>query len=81
MKIAQITLAEDKNKHKYSSCTLNIVSFSILFTINAGIGTYFVYFLWCFKKDVTRVKFGTRIQANINKFSFIELINGRGQTN
>ena len=65
VKIAQITLAQDKNKHKYSSCTLYIVSFSILVTINAGIGTYFVYFLWFFKEDVTRVKFGTRTQAKI----------------
>ena len=65
VKIAQITLAQDKNKHKYSSCTLYIVSFSILVTINAGIGTYFVYFLWFFKENVTRVKFGTRTQAKI----------------
>ena len=44
-KLAKITLAEEgKNKHKYSSCTLYIVLFSIIFTINIGIGTYFVYY-------------------------------------
>ena len=40
--IAEITLTE--NVHKYSSCTLYIVLFSIIFTINIGIATYFVYY-------------------------------------
>ena len=39
-----------ENIHKCSSCTLYIVLFSILFTINVGIGTYFVYFHWYLKK-------------------------------
>ena len=43
---------ENENMHKYNSCTLYIVLFSILFTINVGIGTYFVYFHWYLKKDV-----------------------------
>ena len=43
VKIAKITLAAHENKHKCSSCTLYIVLFSIVFTINVGIGTYFVY--------------------------------------
>ena len=38
--------AKNENKHKCSSCTQCIVLFSILFTINVGIGTYFVYFHW-----------------------------------
>ena len=63
--IAKTTLAEDKNKHKCGPSTLYIVLFSILFTINVGIGTYFVYFHWFLKKDVTRVKFGTRTQTTI----------------
>ena len=43
VKLATITLAEEgKNKDKCSSCTLYFVLFSILFTINARIGTYFV---------------------------------------
>ena len=49
-KTAQITLVEDKNKHKWSPCTLYIVLFSILFTINIGIGTSFVNFHWYLKK-------------------------------
>ena len=43
VKLAKITLAENGNKYKYSSCTLYIVLFSIVFTINVGLGTYFVY--------------------------------------
>ena len=34
VKRAKITLTEDENNHKCSSCTLYIVLFSILFTIN-----------------------------------------------
>ena len=50
-KLAKITLAEEgKNKHKYSSCTLYIVLFSTIFTINIGIGTYFVYYK-CMNRD------------------------------
>ena len=36
-----------------------------IFTINVGIGTYFVYLHWYLKKDVTHVKFGTRTQTTI----------------
>ena len=43
LKLAKITLAENENKHKHSSCTLYIVLFLIVFTINMGISTYFVY--------------------------------------
>ena len=43
MKLAKITLTEDENKHKCSSCTLCIVLFSTIFTIIVGIGTCFVY--------------------------------------
>ena len=65
VKIAKITLAENENTHKCSSCTLYIVLFSILFTITFGIGTYFVYFHWYVEKDVPRVMFGTCTQRTI----------------
>ena len=42
IKLAKITLAEKENKYKCSSCTLYIVSFLIIFTIDVGIGSYFV---------------------------------------
>ena len=52
VKLAKITLAENKNSDKYSSCTVYIVLFSIFFTINVGIVIYFVYSHWYLKKDV-----------------------------
>ena len=42
--LAKISLAENEDKHKRSSSILHIVLFSIVFTINVGIGTYFVYY-------------------------------------
>ena len=65
VKIDKITLAEDKNKHKCSPCTLHIVLFSILFRVNVGIVICFIYFHWYLKKDVTRVELGTRTQTTI----------------
>ena len=46
VKLSQITLAEDENKHKNkcSFSTLYIVLFSIIYSINIGIGTCFVYY-------------------------------------
>ena len=65
VKLAKITLAENENMYKCRSCTLYIVFFSIIFTINVGIATYFVYFHWCSKKDASGVKFDTRTQTTI----------------
>ena len=42
VKLAKITLTENEDKHKCSSCTLYIVLFLIIF--NVGIGTYFAYY-------------------------------------
>ena len=42
VKLAKITLTENEDKHKCSSCTLYIVLFLIIF--NVRIGTYFVYY-------------------------------------
>ena len=55
VKIAKINLAEDENKHQCSSCTRYIVLFSMSFTINVRIGSYFLYFHWHLKKDAIRV--------------------------
>ena len=65
MEIAKITLAEQENKYKCTSCTVYIVLFSIIFVINVGIATYFVYTHWYLKKGVLRVKFNTRTQTTI----------------
>ena len=47
-----ITLAENENSCKCSSCTVYTVLFWIFSTINiGGIGTYFAYIYWYLKKD------------------------------
>ena len=54
VKLAKITLAENENSYKCSSCTVYIVLFWIFFTINVGgIGAYFVYFHGYLKKMFT----------------------------
>ena len=66
MKSAVITLAENENNYKCSSCTMYTVLFWILFTTNVGeIGVGFVYFYWYLKKDITRVDFNTRTETDI----------------
>ena len=52
VKLAKMPLAENENKHKCSSYMLYIVLFSVVFTINIGIATYFLYWHWYLKKDV-----------------------------
>ena len=64
-RLAEITSAKNENKHECSSCTLYIVLFSISFTINVGIGSYFLCFHWYLKKGAIRVKFGTHIKTTI----------------
>ena len=60
VKLAKITLTENENKDKCSSCTLCIVLFLIVFTINVRIGTYFVYY-----------KYMNRNKKNDRKKNFI----------
>ena len=38
-RLVKKTTAKNENKHKYSSCTVYIVLFLIILTINVGIGT------------------------------------------
>ena len=55
VKLANITLAENENSYKCSSCTVYTMLFWIFFTINVGgIGAYFVYFHGYLKKMFTR---------------------------
>ena len=61
VEITEITQA----KNECSSCTLYIVLFSTIFTINIGIGTYFVYSRWYLKNDDTHVMLDTRTEATI----------------
>ena len=72
VELARITLAENENKHKYSPCTLYIVLFSIIFTINVGTGTY--YFVYCHWFLIVLSLLSVLKQFN-------ELINRKSQTN
>ena len=64
-RLVEKTTAKNENKHKCSSCTVYIVLFSIIFTINIGIVIYFVYSHWYLKKDISHVKFTTDAQPKI----------------
>ena len=44
----------DDNKNKCYSYKVHIVLFSMFFTINVGIGAYFVYYKYINKKDDSR---------------------------
>ena len=69
------TTSENMDKNKCSSCTVYIVLFSILFTINVGIATYFVYYKYMNCKEENVSKYGYAYQTVIN-------LNGRrSQTN
>ena len=60
VKLAKITLAENKSGNKYSSCTVYIVFMRVVFTIFTRITTYFVYYNWSLiKNNVSCIKFGT----------------------
>ena len=78
-KLAKITSAEDETKHKNkcSSCTLYTVLFSIIFTINIGIGTYFVYYKYM---NCDRKKLVLNMILSI-KQQFNKLTNGEYQRN
>ena len=75
VKLARITLAENENKHKRSCCTLYTVLFSIIFTVNVGIGTYFVYYKYMNRNKETDRKEKFYFLGNNYKTQFIELIN------
>ena len=50
MKLAKITLAENEDSYKRSSCTVYTVLMVVFFTINIGIVTYYVYSQYYTKK-------------------------------
>ena len=52
-------------KNKCNACIVYIVVFSILFIINIGIATYFVYLYWYLKNDSRHVDFNARKETTI----------------
>ena len=75
-KVAKITLAENENKYKCSSCTLYIVLMIVVFSVCAGIGTYFVYNNWFWLKYFCALNLILVLRQQFSK-----LINGRSQKN
>ena len=67
VKIAEVTLTE--NMRKYSSCILYIMLFSINFTINVGISTYFVYYKYMNCKKKMFLDMIMSIKQQINKIN------------
>ena len=66
VKLAKITLAENENQNKYSSCTVYIVLMIIVFTIFTRITTYFVHQNWSWiKNNVFCIRFGTHKETKI----------------
>ena len=55
VKLAKITLAENENSYKCSSCTVYIVLMIVVFTICVGISAYFVYYNWSLVKNISRI--------------------------
>ena len=49
-RLAEKTLAKNEKKHKCSSSIMYIILFLLNFTVNVGIGVYFIYFCWHLKK-------------------------------
>ena len=75
VKLAKITSAgfhsaEKWKKHKCSSCTLCIVLFSKIFTINIGIGTYFDYYKYMNRKKDIGAEKGFNYQTTFDYWSY-----------
>ena len=67
VKLAKITFAENGSENKYSSCTVYIELMIVVFTIFAGITTYFAYYNWSLiKNNVSCIKF---VLAKKQRFS------------
>ena len=66
VKLAKITISENENENKYSSCKVYIVLMIVVFTIFTGITIYFVYYNWSLiKNNVSCIKFSTRKETKI----------------
>ena len=66
VKLAKITLAENENSYKCTSCALCIALMAVVLTIFTGITTYFVYYNWSLiKNNVSCIKFGIHKKIKI----------------
>ena len=60
VKLTKISLAENENSYKCSSCIVYTVLFWMFFTINIVIATYFAYY-----------KYMNRNKKNVSKYDYI----------
>ena len=66
VKLAKITLTENENENKYSSCKVYIVLRIVVFTIFIGITIYFDYYNWyLIKNNVSCIKFNIHRETKI----------------
>ena len=66
VKLAKITISENENNYKYSSCKVYIVLMIVVFTILTGINIYFIYYNWSLiKNNVSCFKFNTHKETKI----------------
>ena len=65
VKLDKITSAEDENKQECSSCILYIKLFSIIFTFDVGIETYFVHYKYMNRNIETGAKYDLIYQTTI----------------
>ena len=78
VKLAKITLAENENSYKCSSCTVYIVLMIVVFIICTGISSYLVYYNWSLVKNNVSHLLSL---ARVLRQRFNKLINGKSQTN
>ena len=84
MKIVGVRKNQLINWLKNAKKMLYIVLFSIIFTINVGIGTYFVFYRYMNRDNKTCAKeqfYFLGIQATIIKRNPTKIINGTSQKN
>ena len=77
VKLAKITLAENKNSYKCSSCRVYIVLMIVFFAFFTGTTTYFVYYNWLWLK----IMFLALSLVFAKKQRFGKHINWRDKTN
>ena len=83
VKLAKITLAENENENKCSSCKVYIALMIVVFIISTGITISFVYYNWSLiKNNISCIKFNThRRNKKLVKVEYnsTEYINGRSK--
>ena len=75
VKLAQITLAENENRYKCSSCTVYIVLMIVVFTICVRIGTYLLITICLWLKMLRPLNLITLKQQFTQQFT--KLINNK----